>query len=591
MVRLMLVLGLVLSLAACGGSRTDGLSKADEEDLEARLEAAEAERDAAEADKVAAEADKVAAEADKVAAEADKVAAVAAKVAAEAAQAAAEAAQAAAEADTVVAVAAKAIAEAARTAADEAKVVAEADKVAADEAKVAADEAKDRAEAEVQYQLGEALRARQGALRARQEAETARQEAETARQEADTARGETAAAERESARLAGETDKAQQEKLQAEAEDAFAGLDGTEIATDLTITPKYRAPAGVSGAGTISETSGSSSGRWYVTTARSLDGNDIVRIYTDVGTPESVNIETEYSDFIIPEEKNYREATITAITGYEDLITSSSFPTAGRDKDITLTIDSDTTDTETTKDTARFSGYFAGASGTFYCLASNPGTDGACNVNHDGDTGYTLDGGAWTFQTSKTAKVKVPDTNYMHFGWWRQKGTGTFSYKTFNGSDPPTARVGNVSNVSGTAHYVGSAIGQYAIHQSYPGSPSNHGEFKATARLTANFGATTMVYGSVTGFVTGFDVNPDWALTLKETAVTGGSVTDGGISWTIGGNTDDNDADEGTWEGQFHNELETFGNQHPEGISGTFDASYESAAKLRGAYGAHLQPQ
>ena len=597
MVRLMLVLGLVLSLAACGGSRTDGLSKADEEALQARLDAAEDERAAAEADKVAAEADKVAAEADKVAAEADKVAAeadkVAAeadKVAAEAAQAVAEAAQAAAEADKAIAEADKAIAEAdkaaaeaAQAAAEAAKVAAEADKVAAEAAKVAADEAKDRAEAEVQYQLGEAQAARQEAAAARQEAETARQDAATARGEADTAREEAAAAEREGARLAGETAKAQQEKLQADAADAFAGLDGTEITTPLTIIPKYRAPAGVSGAGTISETSGSSAGRWYVTTARSLDGNDIVRIYTDVGTPESVNIETEYSEFTIPEGKNYRVATITDITDYEDLITSSSFPTAGRNKDITLTIDSDTTDTETTKDTARFSGTFAGASGHFYCAATNPGTPGACNVHHDGDTGYTLMGGAWTFQTSsKTAKVKVPDTNYMHFGWWRRKGTGTFTYKTFNGDSAP---VNNVSDVSGTAHYVGPAIGQYAIHQSYPGSPSNHGEFKATARLTANFGTTTMVYGSVTGF----DVNPDWALTLKETAVTGGSVTDGGISWTIGGNTDDNDAAEGTWAGQFHNELETFGDQHPEGISGTFDASYESGAKLRGAYGAHLQ--
>ena len=44
MARLMLVLGLVLSLAACGGSRTDGLSKTDEQDLETRLEAAEAAR-------------------------------------------------------------------------------------------------------------------------------------------------------------------------------------------------------------------------------------------------------------------------------------------------------------------------------------------------------------------------------------------------------------------------------------------------------------------------------------------------------------------------------------------------------------------
>ena len=46
MVRLMVVLGLVLSLAACAGSsRTDGLSKAEEDALEARVEKAEADKD------------------------------------------------------------------------------------------------------------------------------------------------------------------------------------------------------------------------------------------------------------------------------------------------------------------------------------------------------------------------------------------------------------------------------------------------------------------------------------------------------------------------------------------------------------------
>ena len=45
MVRLMLVLGLVLSLAACsGGDRIDGLSKAEEAALQERLDTAEAAR-------------------------------------------------------------------------------------------------------------------------------------------------------------------------------------------------------------------------------------------------------------------------------------------------------------------------------------------------------------------------------------------------------------------------------------------------------------------------------------------------------------------------------------------------------------------
>ena len=97
MVRLMLVLGLVLSLAACGGSsRTDGLSKAEEEALQDLVDAAEAETAKAVAARIQAEADKAKAEADKATAEADKATAEAVVQAqillAEAARLAAEAA-------------------------------------------------------------------------------------------------------------------------------------------------------------------------------------------------------------------------------------------------------------------------------------------------------------------------------------------------------------------------------------------------------------------------------------------------------------------------------------------------------------------
>ena len=514
MVRLMLVLGLVLSLAACGGSGTDGLSKADEEALEARLEAAEAERDQAEADKVAAEADKAAAEADKVAAEADKAAAEADKAVAEADKAAAEADKAVAEADKVAAEADKAIAEADKAIAEAERDQAEADKVAAeadkdiaeaerDQAeadKVAAEADKDKAEAdkaiaeaEVQHQLREAQRARQEAETARQEAETARGEAETARGEADTARGEAAAEQREKERLAAEAAEQQQATTRAEATLVLSGLGAaTPSLAPSNVDANYGASATVAVTdAAFTSTQGSSARPWYATTAqgRSEGNEDTLVVYTDVEASESEPIRDIYQSF----SEDYEIDPST----YGDVVASRSFPSTSNTRIFDLTRRTeDTTSDQPPNLTAGFSGSFDGASGTFTCTSSN--ADG-CTVFNSGAT-YTFTG-TWTFKTSSSrATVSVPDTNYMYFGWWRRNdNTGAFSYNTF--SMPGTAPGGgSFDALTGSATYEGPAIGLYAIYQPL-GAQSGHGEFKATARFSANFSANTL-----SGSVTGFDV-------------------------------------------------------------------------------------
>ena len=588
MVRLMLVLGLVLSLAACGGSRTDGLSQADEETLEALLDAAVAERAQAEADKVAAEADKVAAEADKVAAEADKAAAEAAQAAAEAAQvvaeaaqAAAEAAQAAAEAAQAVAEAAQAIGEADKVAAEAAQVAAEAAQAAAEAAQVVAEAAQATAEAEAQYQLREAAAARQEAETARQEATAARQEAAAARQEAETARQETETAEQARERLAAEADKARQEALQAEAGVALTGLGGTalDLPTD-SVGPKYRAPASVSAPNvTFISPRGSSAGKWYATTASNQGQmtDDTIVVYSDVGAPASTPIMEVYNGFA-EDTDNTNLLAITISNAHNNLIASSRFPTGGRTVTIPLTIDSTDDDVDNDDMTAKLSGTFdRRASGTFQC------SGGACTVRHTGG-GYVLDGD-WTFRTSKNSKVNVPDGDFMSFGWWRQKtndATGAFAYGTFSSIGVNSAVSGNgFATLQGSATYEGPAIGQYAIYQPL-GTQSNHGEFKATARFAANFDTDRL-----SGSVSGFDASPGWSLTLKETSMSNGTVQEGDVSWTIDGNIQDG----GKWNGAFHSEIAPYVDHIPDGLTGEFDAAYGPTAspvgRLVGAFGTH----
>ena len=508
MVRLMLVLGLVLSLAACGGSsRTDGLSKAEEAALEARLAEAEAATLKAEAAIAQAELDKAKLEADKA-----------------------------------------------------------------------------RAEAEVQHQLRAAEAARLAAEAARLEAETARQEAEDARGEAETARGGEAEAEqREKERLAAEAEEARLQALREEASVAFAGLPIT-VSAGLTlppddVDPKYRAPALRSApavapapAVTFTNPQVSSAGRWNVTTAynRGQAYEDTIVVYSDVEAPTPTPIDEEYTD--ANDQTDIFDIRIVN-SDHGNLITSGQFPTNGSTKTFDLNYD---TGDDNTDDAVRIAGTFRRASGHFLC--TNP----PCTIQHRGGTVYLTTAGTWTFQTPDTARVDVADADFMYFGWWRKKQDTTsqlsFSYGAF--SNQGRAPVEVPASLTATATYQGPAIGQYAIDQPV-GTQSNHGEFKATARLTANFG-TSNAPGSVSGSVFGFNVAPDWSLTLMETPIADmPTTTSTNVSWEIDGNTRDG----GTWTGNFHSATMPYGNQIPEGLTGRFTAQYGTVGRMIGAYG------
>ena len=92
-------------------------------------------------------------------------------------------------------------------------------------------------------------------------------------------------------------------------------------------------------------------------------------------------------------------------------------------------------------------------------------------------------------------------------------------YRTFHG---PAGTGGNrstaseIAQLSGTATYVGTAVGQYSFYEPL-GSNSEYGEFTARATLTANF--TAVGDGddeTVTGTIDEFNGHPDWTVTLKQ---------------------------------------------------------------------------
>ena len=262
---------------------------------------------------------------------------------------------------------------------------------------------------------------------------------------------------------------------------------------------------------------------------------------------------------------------------HKGLIKSGRFPRSPSTINIPLTVDGTPDNGD---DTNEENGLVLGDVRRCFRLVPVRQGSGAdsCSVQYTGAS-YIVGAGTWTFRTSKSAKVGVPDASYMNFGWWRKQiiDSGAFSYGVFSNTGTGGNRSG-YSDLERTATYEGPAIGQYAIYQPL-GTQSNHGSFKATARLSANFDTD-----KISGAVTGFDVNSDWTVTLTETAISvSSSIGEGDVSWTIDGNTEDG----GNWNGKFHSEIDSHVDTYPDGVAGTFDAKYADVGRMVGAFGAH----
>ena len=540
---------------------------------------------------------------------------------------------------------AKRDAEQAKREAAQAKRDAERARQEAEEAK-AAQAAAEAAKAKAEAASREALRSQRDAEAALRRAEQSSGDAERARQEVEAAR--TAQRAAEAARVAAEAAKAKAEaalrdalaELRAAEADrgtqtqtptrtpttnpnppvtaaersallkaAFAGLDDEDTHLDApTVTPKNRAPAVVTGTGVELRSSAAPSGRWHVTTASHFDETrrDSVLVYSDVGAPTLSDPLANYPFDLTPD-RRYRAAIVTDTKGtsdyeipvpgdgsYKTLVDSDRFPSSARTVQFPLTryfIDprrppgTVTTSPENDR-TAWFPGTFAGVPGQFQCVGT-PGTP--CVAERAGD-GITLRAGTWTFRAAPDARVSEPDTSYMYFGSWRRLTlpTGPMRYSVFSGSrSDHTPTSANFPALTGTATYTGPAIGYYAYS-------SNHGRFKATARLDAKFGGEMEPF-TISGTVTGFDVNAGWKVTLKEADITAagpvvvGMDEESNVSWKIGGST----VDGGHWNAKFHYEDAPttipgeMHNDYPEGIAGTFSAQHGTTGRMVGAFGAH----
>ena len=267
---------------------------------------------------------------------------------------------------------------------------------------------------------------------------------------------------------------------------------------------------------------------------------------------------------------------------------------------------------ETDTKTYKIDGEFMGVGGTFYCTTETAGEQCATRLDRDGNillglyepggqkfvesfTGEAA-AGAWEFLPgNKMDKV----SSYASYGYWIRTVGDTRTISAFHdyrgmekaallGDDFNPANFEGRDGLTGTATYMGGAVGMYAIKD------TKAGRFNADVELTARFG-TNM---DIKGVIDNFDADPEWIVTLRETDIQdSGMIDQGTTEWTMHDDDRVNSSDfHGQWMSRFRDfptdnanmtALET-DNTRPGTVTGVFSA-YAPDAKMVGAFGTDLQ--
>ncbi len=357
--------------------------------------------------------------------------------------------------------------------------------------------------------------------------------------------------------------------------------------------------------------------KWYVTdftrTTGSGDGRvtDRVRVYNDkVGGPLADTrtgylLEKDLATYFATSEKPVNAGTLDTDkrqlsigTGVDRHLAAPVFDRSGA-----KTYDLSDGKSEQDPTLIKIPGTYMGAPGDYYCPSS-----GTCTVGI-GVGGWFLSAD-WYFVYDEGAKVQERDFDHLYFGWWiREDDEGTpaavSAFYRSVGGDIELATDGG--SLNGTARFEGPAVGVYAIHDPL-NEKGDGGDFTATAKLLAKFGATNLVpEAGMTGTIDGFRLDngsePNWSVTLQKGAWTTGASREIGAQkghtdktaktvWSINGAPG---TPGGSWEASLYDEaVGTIadggdGSDRPSSVLGKFYSEHGDTHRMVGAFGAKIQ--
>ena len=288
----------------------------------------------------------------------------------------------------------------------------------------------------------------------------------------------------------------------------------------------------------------------------------------------------------------------------------------------------------TENDGVNFAASYKGIPGTAICLGTDCKVEAVANVGTTGQDGFVDNSGnrkfagSWYFtphnaiaiwkkgtDDTTTAGVDeskryVQDNDIVTYGHWLAVSTAadTLGQVTVNtyAYGPATANtLGWGEKVAGTpsseqATYTGMAAGR-SVHmvsnEDVAILETHSGRFTANVVLTAKFGAAPMLGGTVSGFTSDNPnaVDPNWTVTLKETAVASGVVAASADGGADGGGITIATGQNGAWSAASYgganddtNTADVDEFRRPAGIFGGFNAHFTDG-HVAGAYATRKQ--